>query len=216
MFTGIIEEIGIIKNIVNSQKQLELEISANIVTDKTKIGDSICTNGVCLTVTDINTDSFSAFVMPQTYKNTSLSSLSINSKVNLERALTLETRLGGHIVSGHIDTVGYISKIEKEEDAILISISTKREYFKYMINKGSVAIDGISLTIANIQSHTFTVSLIPQTQNDTTLSSKKIGDIVNLEFDMFGKYIENLINRGNKQEEKKQITSEFLLANGYL
>lgn len=216
MFTGIIEEIGIIKNIVNSQKQLELEISANIVIDKTKIGDSICTNGVCLTVTDINTDSFSAFVMPQTYKNTSLSSLSINSKVNLERALTLETRLGGHIVSGHIDTVGYISKIEKEEDAILISISTKREYFKYMINKGSVAIDGISLTIANIQSHTFTVSLIPQTQNDTTLSSKKIGDIVNLEFDMFGKYIENLINRGNKQEEKKQITSEFLLANGYL
>lgn len=217
MFTGIVEEIGSIEGIKNGDKSSKLTIRGSKVLDKTKLGDSICTNGVCLTVTNIHSNSFEADVMAETLRKSNLGKLRIGSKVNLERALSLETRLGGHIVSGHIDGVGEIVSLVKEDNAIWVTIKTSSDVLRYIIYKGSVAIDGISLTVAYVDDETFKVSIIPHTLEKTILFTKVVGESVNIECDMIGKYVEKLLGLGNKQEKPKSssISEDFLKANGF-
>ncbi len=217
MFTGIVEEIGTITHIKNGVKSSKLIINCNKVLETTEIGDSICTNGVCLTVTNINKGTFEADVMAETIRKSNLNTLKIGSKVNLERALSLSTRLGGHLVSGHIDGIGYIKDFKKEDSAIWITIKTSVDILRYIVYKGSITIDGISLTIAYVDDDVFKVSIIPHTLHQTILSSKNIGDSVNLECDMIGKYVEKLleINKPNKQQSNN-INKTFLKENGFI
>ncbi|MDL2231550.1 riboflavin synthase [Porphyromonadaceae bacterium OttesenSCG-928-L07] len=211
MFTGIIEEIGKVKNIVRGTRSISLEIEAEEVLKETKIGDSIATNGVCLTVTSMGKSSFVADVMPETMRMTSLGQLKSGSKVNLERALTLTSRLGGHMVAGHVDGTGRIVGMDKDDTAIWITVSVAPEILRYIINKGSVAIDGVSLTVAYVDEAVFKVSIIPHTQEETTLTGKHAGDIVNIENDMIARYVEKLMKGG----ENKGMSLEFLLENGF-
>lgn len=217
MFTGIVEEIGTITHIKNGVKSSKLIINCNKVLEKTEIGDSICTNGVCLTVTNINKRTFEADVMAETIRKSNLNTLKIGSKVNLERALSLSTRLGGHLVSGHIDGIGYIKDLKKEDSAIWITIKTSVDILRYIVYKGSITIDGISLTIAYVDDDVFKVSIIPHTLQQTILSSKNIGDSVNLECDIIGKYVEKLlgISKPNKQQSNN-INEIFLKENGFI
>lgn len=217
MFTGIVEEIGTIKQIKNGLKSSKLIISCNKVLEKTEIGDSICTNGVCLTVTNINKETFEADVMAETIRKSNLNTFKIGSKVNLERALSLSTRLGGHLVSGHIDGIGYIKDLKKEDSAIWITIKTSADILRYIIYKGSITIDGISLTIAYVDDYVFKVSIIPHTLQQTILSSKNIGDSVNLECDMIGKYVEKLLGiTSPDKQQANNINETFLKENGFI
>ena len=204
MFTGIIEEIGIVKKISLAGKSGSLEISANKVLQGSKVGDSIAVNGVCLTVTHMTENSFSADVMAETVRRTSLASLSVGSGVNLERAMSADGRFGGHIVSGHIDGIGKITKIHKEENAVWVHISASSEILALIVEKGSIAIDGISLTVASVNESEFSVSVIPHTAKETTLLSKKTGDIVNLENDIIGKYVQKLLGGAGKCDSEKR------------
>lgn len=217
MFTGIVEEIGIIQGIKKGNKSSKLLIKANKVLDKTNLGDSICTNGVCLTVTNLDKNTFEADVMAETLRRSNLGDLSIGSNVNLERALSLQTRLGGHIVSGHIDGVGEVLSLVKEDNATWVSIKASNDILKYIVEKGSIAIDGISLTVAYVDDSIFKVSIIPHTKDETTLLTKKCGETVNLECDVIGKYVEKLLGFNNKNKEIKEskITEEFLKSNGF-
>ncbi|MGL5751244.1 MAG: riboflavin synthase [Paraclostridium sp.] len=217
MFTGIVEEVGSILCIKNGVKSSSLKIKANKVLQDTKIGDSICTNGVCLTVTSIESNSFDMDVMAETLRKSNLKNLHIGSLVNLERALSLQSRLGGHIVSGHIDGVGKITSMVKEDNAIWISIQASSDILKYVIYKGSITIDGISLTVAYVDDASFKVSIIPHTLENTILSKKYVGDTVNLECDMIGKYVEKLLGLQNDNSAKKEssITEDFLKNNGF-
>ncbi|MBS6510019.1 MAG: riboflavin synthase [Paraclostridium bifermentans] len=217
MFTGIVEEIGTITHIKNGVKSSKLIINCNKVLETTEIGDSICTNGVCLTVTNINKGTFEADVMAETIRKSNLNTFKIGSKVNLERALSLSTRLGGHLVSGHIDGIGYIKDLKKEDSAIWITIKTSVDILRYIVYKGSITIDGISLTIAYVDDDVFKVSIISHTLQQTILSSKNIGDSVNLECDIIGKYVEKLleINKPNKQQANN-INEIFLKENGFI
>ena len=205
MFTGIVEEIGEIKGIKRGEKSSVLVVKANKVLDKSKLGDSICTNGVCLTVTNINRDTFEADVMAETLRKSNLGNLSIGSKVNLERALSLETRLGGHIVSGHIDGIGEVISLVKEDNATWVSVKAEPELLKYIVYKGSIAIDGISLTVAYVDNEIFKVSIIPHTGEKTILLKKRCGDTVNLECDVIGKYVEKLLGLAKKEKVKKHL-----------
>lgn len=218
MFTGIVEEIGVIQGIKNSEKSSKIVIKVNKVLDKTIIGDSICTNGVCLTVTNISGNTFEADVMAETLRRSNLGQLSIGSKVNLERALSLETRLGGHIVSGHIDGTGEIISLVKEDNATWVSIKASSEILKYVVEKGSIAIDGISLTVAYVDNEMFKVSIIPHTGEETILLKKKPGETANLECDVIGKYVEKLLGLRVKNEamKKESISENFLRENGFL
>ena len=174
MFTGIIEEIGIVKQLVPGKVSYRLTVSANKVLEGTQVGDSIATNGICLTVTAIHGNNFDADVMAETVRRTNFSSLHAGSRVNLERALTPMSRLGGHIVSGHIDGTGTISDMTREDNAVWVTVQTKPDLLKYMIEKGSIAIDGVSLTIAYVDDGCFKVSVIPHTGEETILLKKKI------------------------------------------
>ena len=214
MFTGIVEEVGQVKAIGNGT----LQIQATKVLEDVKLGDSIAVNGICLTVTGFNSHSFQADVMPETIKRTSLGELKLGSPVNLERALTLSSRLGGHIVSGHIDGTGTISDMTREDNAVWVTVQTKPDLLKYMIEKGSIAIDGVSLTIAYVDDGCFKVSVIPHTGEETILLKKKPGDTVNLECDLIGKYVEKLLF-GKAEETQKSsggITEAFLAENGFM
>lgn len=214
MFTGLIEEVGMIKAISKGAKSARLTIQAKEVLKEARIGDSICTNGVCLTVTDLENDTFSVDVMPETMRNSNLGRLSNGSKVNLERALKVSDRMGGHIVSGHIDDTGIITDIEDEDNATWITIKPPKGLMKYIINKGSIAIDGTSLTVAKVDDASFMVSIIPLTKGKTILLSKKVGQEVNLECDVVGKYIEKLLKFTHEPKESN-ITMEFLKQNGF-
>jgi len=196
MFTGIIEEIGKIKKISLAGKSGSLEIEANKVLGDTKIGDSIAVNGVCLTVTSIEKGSFTADVMAETLRRSGLGLLVAGAGVNLERAMAANGRFGGHIVSGHIDGTGTIKKMQREENAVWVHIKTSPEILNLIVEKGSITIDGISLTVAGLGENEFSVSLIPHTAQETTLLSKKAGDTVNLENDIIGKYVEKLLGKG--------------------
>ncbi len=212
MFTGIIEEIGKLKKIQTGADSCVLTISANLILSDMHIGDSIAVNGTCLTVCKFDNTCFSADVMPETLRRTNLGKLSSGSPVNLERAMSANGRFGGHIVSGHIDGTGNIKNFTKENNAIWVTISAKPELLNYMILKGSITIDGISLTIAKISEQDFSVSVIPHTRQQTTLLSKKIGDIVNLECDMIAKYIEKFCNI----QKSNSISKAFLAEHGYI
>ncbi len=215
MFTGIVEEIGIIKGINKGAESASITIGAKNILEDVKLGDSIATNGVCLTVTHFTKDSFTVDVMPETMRKSSLSNISIGSKVNLERALKLSDRLGGHIVSGHIDGTGVIKEFKKEDNAVWISIEAHEEILKYIINKGSIAIDGVSLTVAYVDKKMFKVSIIPHTGEETTLLNKKIGDKVNLECDLIEKYVERLSGFNSKEENKSPLDLNFLSEHGF-
>ncbi|MEG1496088.1 MAG: riboflavin synthase [Clostridiales bacterium] len=213
MFTGIIEEKGTVKKITAHSLGGKITVNCKIVLEDTKIGDSIAMNGICLTVTDIGNTTLTADVMPETLKKTSLSELSEGSYLNLERALTLNSRLGGHIVSGHVDGTGKIIKITDNGIAVLLTIETSKEILDGIIKKGSVTIDGISLTVVDTEKNNFTVSLIPHTMAKTNLQTKKIGSLVNLETDIIGKYIKKYVNN---QDKNDNITVDFLSENGFL
>lgn len=203
MFTGIIEEVGKIKNISKTSSGILFTISADKVLRDCNIGDSIAVNGICLTVTKFDNESFTVDVMNETVRKTTLYKLTQNSYVNLERAMLANSRFGGHIVSGHIDGTGTISDIKKDGIAFIYKINTTKEITKYIINKGSITIDGISLTVVIVSDTSFTVSIIPHTMTVTNLGKKKIGDMVNLENDCIAKYVEKMLD--NKQEKKSLL-----------
>ena len=218
MFTGIVEETGILKSVRKGTKSSILTIGAKKVLEDTKIGDSICTNGVCLTVKKHGTDTFEADVMAESLRRTNLGDLHPGDPVNLERALRLCDRLGGHIVSGHVDGTGKILSQEREDNAVWVTIETKTEILKYIIEKGSITIDGISLTVAYVDEQIFKVSIIPHTGQETTLLKKKRGDRVNLENDLIGKYVEKLLG-SSKDEMKpasKAINETYLKKYGFI
>ena len=226
MFTGIIEEVGTIDKIANGSKSAVLFIKASKVLEDTKLGDSIAVNGVCLTVTSMEGDIFTADVMAETLRRSSLGNLSRGSKVNLERAMAANGRFGGHIVSGHIDGTGRIASMVREDNAVWVEINASAEILKFIVMKGSIAIDGISLTVAGLAEESFSVSVIPHTGEETTLLKKGAGDIVNLENDVVGKYVDRLLNYSSstvtdldKETDSKEtgpdITMEFLKSNGF-
>lgn len=217
MFTGLVEEIGTINSIKKGADSSQITINSKKVIEDINIGDSISTNGVCLTVVDFNKQSFTVDIMSETLRVSSLRTLLNGDKVNLERALRLGDRLGGHMVSGHIDGVGEIVNLKSQDNAKIITISTSNELLRYIIYKGSIAIDGISLTVFYVDDSSFKVSIIPHTNNITTLLDKNIGDAVNLECDMIGKYIERLIKPIDvKDKSKSDISVSFLSENGFI
>ena len=212
MFTGIIEEIGKIQGIRKGRDSVEVVVRASRVFEDIHIGDSIAVNGVCLTVTSFSQGSFTADVMHETLNRSSLGSLRMGSTVNLERAMSANGRFGGHIVTGHIDGTGTVSAITKDDNAIWYTIKTSPNILKYIIEKGSIALDGISLTVAKAHKESFSVSVIPHTAAQTILSDKRFGDIVNLENDCIGKYVERLMNA---PQTTSNITAGFLKKHGF-
>ncbi len=216
MFTGIIEELGMIATITKKAKSAQLKISASLIFDDLKIGDSVAVNGVCLTVTEISGRQYAADVMYETLSRSNLGDLHSGSKVNLERAMPAYGRFGGHIVSGHIDGTGRITAMEREDNAVWLTVSTVPTILKYIVEKGSIAIDGISLTVARVSADNFAVSIIPHTATATTLLDKRTGDTVNLENDIVGKYIERFSRLSdNQQKTPSNITAEFLAQSGF-
>lgn len=221
MFTGIIEEVGSVTSIRKGAHSCVLTVNASRVLEDVHLGDSIATNGVCLTVTSFTSHSFSADVMHETLNRSSLGSLHIGSPVNLERAMLAGGRFGGHIVSGHIDGVGTISSIKEDDNAVWYTVEAPSSILRYIIEKGSITLDGISLTVAKVTNSNFSVSIIPHTRAQTNLASKKVGDVLNLENDLVGKYVERLmlqpIAASQEQPEQKSsgITKEFLSHYGF-
>lgn len=211
MFTGIIEEIGKVRKINRGSRSVTLEIEAKRVLEDTRIGDSIATDGVCLTVTAVGKGSFEADVMPETMNRTNLGRLKPGDRVNLERALCLNSRLGGHMVAGHVDGTGRIVAQVQDENAIWITVEAGPEILRYIVGKGSVAMDGVSLTVAYVDDSVFKVSVIPHTQEETTLTTKRVGERVNLENDMIAKYVEKLL----KPQKTEGLSLEFLQAHGF-
>ncbi len=209
MFTGIVEETGIVRNIRKGAKSAVLTIEGKKIFDDLKPGDSVATNGVCLTVTDNKNYTFTADVMNATLLRSSLGSLTAGTRVNLERALAVNGRFGGHIVTGHIDGTGKITSIKNDDIAVWYTVKTTPGIMSYIIEKGSITIDGISLTVAEVMQDGFLVSVIPHTAKETTLSEKKIGSIVNLENDIVGKYIKKFTQKNGS------ITETFLYENGF-
>ena len=205
MFTGIIEEIGKVKAIVRHANSIKLTIAVKKILEDMHVGDSICTNGVCLTVTTFDDGSYTADVMPETMNRTNFKDLRINDLVNCERAMPANGRFGGHIVSGHIDGTGVISKMSRDDKAIRIKIETRPEILKYIVEKGSITIDGISLTVTEVSSWDFGVSIIEHTQDATTLTKKKVGETVNLENDIVGKYIEKFVGSFSAKRDEKLL-----------
>lgn len=215
MFTGIVEEIGTINRIKQGQHSAILEIRAQTVLEGTKIGDSIAVNGICLTVTGLYSGSFTADVMHETLNRSALASLIPGSHVNLERAMQANGRFGGHMVAGHVDGTGKLVSIQKDDTAIWFTIQTKPEILRYIVEKGSITIDGISLTVAKVEKDRFAISAIPHTVQETILRERREGDLVNLEVDMVGKYIEKLLPSFSRQETGSKITKEFLEKYGF-
>lgn len=213
MFTGLVEEVGKIKHLNSGGKASILTIQGNKILEDLKIGDSVAVNGVCLTVTQITGSNFSADVMNETLKSSSLGHLNQGSKVSLERAMSVNGRFGGHFVSGHIDGVGQIVHIKKDDNAVWFTLKTETEIARYIVKKGSIAMDGVSLTVAKIEGNTFSISMIPHTFAVTHFAEKKVLDYVNLESDVIGKYVEKLL--GFEKPTSSEITREFLQKFGY-
>lgn len=211
IFTGIIEEIGKLADIKKEKDLYTLKISCKKVLEGTKRGDSIATNGVCLTVTELSDDFYKAEVMVETINSTNFKTLSRGEPLNLERALSPSKRLDGHIVQGHVDGVGEIVNILKRGHEIVYRIKFDSDNFKYIAEKGSIALDGISLTVSKVGENYFEVSIIPTTIADTNLASKKVGEKINIETDIIGRYVYNFVNT----KEPSKITKNFLLENGF-
>ena len=211
MFTGIVEEQGTVKNVQKNTSSMQLVIRAERILDDIKLGDSISVNGVCLTVIAFSQSEFTVDVMPETFHATTTNLLNSGSAVNLERAMAANGRFGGHFVSGHIDGVGKILKKRPTANAVYIDISIPEDVSNYCIPKGSITIDGTSLTIFEISKSILTVSLIPHTYQETVLGQKKERELVNLECDLLGKYVHRYVT--NKKEST--ITQDFLQQNGF-
>ncbi len=217
MFTGLIEEIGEITQFTTSKDFAQLSIKAQKILTNLQIGDSISVNGICLTVNDFNSIEFKADLMKATLEKTNLISKKIGDKVNLERAMQLQSRIGGHLISGHIDCFGKITNIQELQNNKIIEIETPDKLKKHIIQQGSIAVDGISLTINQITTARFTVSIIPHTMKETTLSFSEIGDLVNLEADLIGKYVYTFLeNRKNQDDIKSSLTRESLAEQGFI
>ena len=216
MFTGLVEEVGTVESFKKGPKSATITNKAKKILEDIRPGDSVATNGVCLTVTSFTSNSLKVDVMAETMRRSNLDNLSSGSKVNLERALKLGDRLGGHIVSGHIDGTGTLKDFRQEDNAVWVSITAPPDILKYIINKGSIAVDGISLTVAYVDNECFKVSIIPFTGDETTLLQKNIGDKVNLEVDMIGKYVEKLLSFEKDSPSKSNIDVNFLSKQGFL
>lgn len=220
MFTGLVAELGTVQKLARQGNSYHLTVSAKKIMANLKIGDSVAVNGACLTVVKMSGDGFTADVMPETVRLTNIGSLNAGDKVNLERTLRLCDGLDGHIVSGHVEGLGMIAAQRNDGIAVVVTIDTPQELLKYIIKKGSIAIDGISLTVTEVTSSTFSVSLIPHTAKETTLGFKTVGDTVNLETDILGKYVERMLN-WNQQQGKKSacagsLDKNILLENGFM
>ena len=222
MFTGIVEEVGTVRAVVSGSEWGSITIAARRVLEGTKRGDSIAVNGVCLTVTQLFPDGFTADVMAETLRRSNLGVLKSGQTVNLERAMAADGRFGGHIVSGHVDNLGEIVQIKREGNAQWVTLSAPKDIMELVVEKGSIAMDGVSLTVAARTDTTFSVSLIPTTQADTTLLSKRPGDKINLETDIIGKYVRQLLG-GAPMETKTEtetkpasrLSEAFLRENGF-
>lgn len=212
MFTGIIEETGTVRSVRKGGHSIVLTVAASAVLSDLKPGDSVAVNGVCLTAVSVSDSSFSADVMHETVARSNLWSLTVGGTVNLERAMPLNGRFGGHIVAGHIDGTGVIRSVRKDENAVWFTVRTSPGILRYVIEKGSIAIDGISLTVADVSEKDFSVSVIPHTARGTTLGNRRVGDTVNLENDCVGKYVEKLLGAPAKQSG---ISDEFLARHGF-
>ena len=215
MFTGIVEELGTIRSIRRGAASAVLSIGAEAVLSDLRIGDSVAVNGVCLTATGVDGSGFTADVMHETLQRSSLGALGPGSRVNLERAMAADGRFGGHIVSGHIDGTGTIAERRRDDNAVWYTVSAPPALLRYIVEKGSIAIDGISLTVASVEADRFSVSVIPHTAAVTVLGRKGPGDIVNLETDIIGKYVEKLLRPAEDTAPKGGISLEFLMENGF-
>ena len=213
MFTGIVEEVGTIKSINRGQHSAVLTVRAKTVLEETRIGDSIAVNGICLTVRQLFPDSFAADVMHETLNRSALAQLTVGSAVNLERAMPANGRFGGHIVAGHVDGVGRIANIRKDDTSIWYTIHADPAILRYVVEKGSITIDGISLTVAAVEPTGFSVSTIPHTVRQTNLNQRHKEDFVNLETDVVGKYIERLLP--SETPKQNTLTKEMLLRCGF-
>lgn len=215
MFTGIVEETGAIRNLVSGQSSAALTVEAARVLDGIRLGDSIAVNGACLTVTGFSAGSFTVDVMYETLRKTNLGRLQAGSRVNLERALAMGDRLGGHLVAGHVDAAGVILSLQDKGIATEMWVAAPGELEQYLIPQGSVTLDGVSLTIAALKEGALMVGLIPHTRETTTLGGKKTGDLLNIEADLLGKYVSSLLQRAGVQP-KKEITTDLLVENGFI
>ncbi|WP_300331703.1 riboflavin synthase [Fusobacterium sp.] len=215
MFTGLVEEMGRVLSITSGDKSVQLKIQCSKVLEKTKLGDSIATNGTCLTAIEIGKDYFVADCMHETIKRTNLKRLKSGDIVNLEKSISLSTPLGGHLVTGDVDCEGNIISIERDGIAKVYVIEIENRFMKYIVEKGRVSIDGASLSIVGFENNTFSVSLIPHTQEMITLGKKKVGDFVNIETDLVGKYIERLLNFKEEKKDKSKIDMNFLAKHGF-
>jgi len=212
VFTGIVEEVGTVREVRSGAHSAALTIQGQAVFEDLRTGDSVAVNGVCLTVTSRGTDTFTADVMHETLRRSSLGALRPGGRVNLERALPATGRFGGHIVTGHIDGTGTVADVARDGVALWFTIRAESQLLRYVVEKGSVAVDGISLTVASVNAESFRVSVIPHTLAATALAEKKAGGVVNLETDILGKYVEKLLGDG---APKGNITKEFLSQHGY-
>lgn len=215
MFTGIIEETGEVCEIKKGALSARVKVRCKKVLEGTKIGDSIAVDGICLTVASLAKDGFTADVMAETMRRSSLSGLKVPGRVNLERAMAAGGRFGGHMVSGHIDGTGEVREICQEENAVWYTIAAPASLLRYIVEKGSVALDGVSLTVANVSDGEFQVSVIPHTRQETTLADKKTGSAVNIECDVIGKYVEKLLTAPGETRQESRVTEKFLMEHGF-
>ena len=215
MFTGLIEEIGTVQQIVRGKESCRLTVQCRAALDDCKIGDSIAVNGICVTVTAIGSEAFTADIMPETMRRTTLDRLRVGNAVNLERALKLSDRIGGHLVSGHVDGIGAIIGRDDEENAIRLTIEADADVARYIVVKGSVALDGVSLTVASAAGNRFAIALIPHSADATILGRKRVGDAVNIECDVIGKYVEKLLGGMPDAPRQRDISLDFLQQHGF-
>ena len=215
MFTGIREELGTVERVTRGRVSAVIAIRAEHILSDLKIGDSVAVNGVCLTATGLTGHGFTADVMHETLDRSALAGLGPGSRVNLERAMAANGRFGGHIVAGHVDGVGTIAAIEQDDNAIWFTITAPAQVLRYVVEKGSIAIDGISLTVARVETDRFAVSVIPHTAAVTLLGLRRTGDRVNLESDLVGKYVERLLRPAPEEKGQSRLTMEFLTQHGF-
>ena len=216
VFTGLVEEIGTVRSIRHGRTSAVLSVRAETILSDLKTGDSVAVNGVCLTAASVDAGGFTADVMPETIDRSSLGTLGTGSLVNLELAMSAQGRFGGHSVSGHIDGTGTITRLRRDESAVWYTGASPPEGLRYVVEKGSITIDGISLTVAKVTDIDFSVSLIPHTSAVTVLGKKKEGAVVNLEADIIGKYVEKLLNyRERSPRSATGLTMDFLTENGF-
>lgn len=215
IFTGLVEEMGRVVSVVPGEKSIKVKIECDKVLEGAKIGDSIATNGTCLTATEIGSNYFTADCMYETVKRTNLSRLKSGDRVNLEKSLTLATPLGGHLVTGDVDCEGQLVSITREGIAKIYEVRVEPRLMKYIVEKGRVTLDGASLTIVDFTEDTLSVSLIPHTQEMITLGYKGVGSYINVEMDLMGKYVERMLSFKEPEETKSKIDMNFLAENGF-